>query len=167
MSRESDYRGQFTELIEAYAGPVRRLCSAYASTTADRDDLFQDIFLAVWRALPSFRGDSSTRTWVYRIAHNVALSWQTRDRRRQSRETRLGEVDDEAETADYNDLRRLALKQAIAGMKPADRTLTLLWLEGLSAAEIETVTGVKSATVAVRLSRIRKQLNPIEASHER
>ena len=52
-------------------------------------------------------------------------------------------------------------------MKPADRTLTLLWLEGLSAAEIEAVTGVKSATVAVRLSRIRRQLNPIEVSHER
>jgi RNA polymerase sigma factor (sigma-70 family) len=68
MSRESDYRGQFTELMEVYAGPVRRLCGAYASTTADRDDLFQDIFIAVWRALPSFRGDSSTRTWVYRIA---------------------------------------------------------------------------------------------------
>jgi RNA polymerase sigma-70 factor (ECF subfamily) len=161
VSRESDYRAQFGELMEAYAGPVRRLCGAYAFSPADRDDLFQDIFLAVWRALPSFRGDSSTRTWVYRIAHNVALSWQTRDRRRQSRETRLGE---EIESARHTDLRRLALKQAIAGMKPADRTLTLLWLEGLSAAEIEAVTGVKSATVAVRLSRIRRQLSPIEVS---
>ena len=62
------------------------------------------------------------------------------------------------------DLRRLALKRAIAGMNPADRTLTLLWLEGLSAAEIEDVTGVKAATVAVRLSRIRKQLNPVEVT---
>jgi DNA-directed RNA polymerase specialized sigma24 family protein len=60
------------------------------------------------------------------------------------------------------DLRILALNQAIAGLNPADRTLTLLWLEGLSAAEIETVTGVKAATVAVRLSRIRKHLGPIE-----
>ena len=60
------------------------------------------------------------------------------------------------------DLRRIALKRAIASLNPADCTLTLLWLEGLSAAEIEDVTGVKSATVAVRLSRIRKQLNPTE-----
>ena len=126
-------------------------------SAADRDDLFQDIFLAVWRALPSFRGDASTRTWIYRIAHNLALSWQTRDRRRQSRETQL---DEDVESAGHTDLRRLALKQAIAGMKPADRTLTLLWLEGLSAAEIEGVTGVKSATVAVRLSRIRRATQP-------
>lgn len=164
MSRESDYREQFSELMEAYAGPVRRLCGAYAFSAADRDDLFQDIFLAVWRALPSFRGDASTRTWLYRIAHNVALSWQTRDRRRQFRETPL---DEDVESAGHMNLRRFALKQAIAGMRPADRTLTLLWLEGLSAAEIEGVTGVKSATVAVRLSRIRRQLNPIEVTHER
>ncbi len=161
MSRESDYETRFSELMEAFAGPIRRLCAAYAFSAADREDLFQDVFLAVWRALPGFRGDSSVRTWLYRIAHNVALTWQTRDRRRQSRETRLDE-DIEGWAAGHTDLRRIALKQAIAGMNPADRTMTLLWLEGLSAAEIEDVTGVKAATVAVRLSRIRKQLNPVE-----
>jgi RNA polymerase sigma-70 factor (ECF subfamily) len=163
VSRDSDYQKQFIEVMEAFGGPIGRLCRAYASSPADRDDLFQEVFLAVWRALPAFRGDASMRTWVYRIAHNVALTWQTRDRRRQSRETPL---DEDIHGGGDVDLRRLALKQAIAGMNPADRTLTLLWLEGLSAAEIEDVTGVKSATVAVRLSRIRKQLSPIEVSHE-
>ena len=161
MSRDADDKARFSELMETFAGPIRRLCAAYALGAADREDLFQDIFLAVWRALPGFRGDSSMRTWLYRIAHNVALTWQTRDRRRQSREQPL--KNDVAVTGDM-DLRRLALNHAIAGMNPADRTLTLLWLEGLSAAEIEDVTGVKSATVAVRLSRIRKQLNPIEVT---
>jgi RNA polymerase sigma factor (sigma-70 family) len=161
VGRESDFKAQFTELMDAYAGPIRRLCAAYASGAADREDLFQDIFLAVWRALPGFRGDASVRTWLYRIAHNVALTWQTRDRRRQSRETPL---DEDIETTGHMDVRRLALKLAIAGMNPADRTLTLLWLEGLSAAEIEEVTGVKAATVAVRLSRIRQQLHPVEVT---
>lgn len=161
MTGDSDAKAQFGELMEAYAGPIRRLCAAYAVTGPDRDDLFQEIFLAVWRALPGFRGDASVRTWLYRIAHNVALTWQARDRRRQFREAPL---DDDVAVAGHGDLRRLALKQAIAGMSPADRTLTLLWLEGLSAAEIEDVTGIKSATVAVRLGRIRKQLVPIEAT---
>jgi RNA polymerase sigma-70 factor (ECF subfamily) len=159
VSGGSDERARFGELMEAYAGPIRRLCAAYAVNGADREDLFQDIFLAVWRALPGFRGEASTRTWLYRIAHNVALTWRTRDRRRQSRETPL---EDDVGVAGHMDLRRLALRRAIAAMNPADRTLTLLWLEGLSAAEIEDVTGVKSATVAVRLSRIRKQLIPVE-----
>ena len=161
MSQESDRKAQFGCLMETYAGPIRRLCGAYAPRSADREDLFQDIFLAVWRALPSFRGDSSARTWLYRVAHNVALSWQTRDRRRNSRETAL---DENIEPSGVMDLRRLALNQAVAAMSPTDRTLTLLWLEGLSAVEIEEVTGIKSTTVAVRLSRIRKHLSPVEVS---
>jgi RNA polymerase sigma factor (sigma-70 family) len=161
VTGDSDDKARFGELMEAYAAPVRRLCAAYAVSGADREDLFQDIFLAVWRALPAFRGEASVRTWLYRIAHNVALTWRTRDRRRHSRETPL---DHDVAVGGQMDLRRLALKQAIAGMDPADRTLTLLWLEGLSAAEIEDVTGIKSATVAVRLGRIRKQLLPIEAT---
>jgi RNA polymerase sigma-70 factor (ECF subfamily) len=161
VSRESDYKTQFSDMMETFAGPIRRLCTAYAFSAADREDLFQDIFLAVWRALPGFRGDASVRTWLYRIAHNVAFTWQTRDRRRQRRETGW---DDQIELVGQMDVRRIALNRAIASLNPADRTMTLLWLEGLSAAEIEDVTGVKAATVAVRLSRIRKQLNPSEVT---
>src|SRR3954452_16449093 len=113
-----------------YDRPMRRLCGAYASRAMDREDLFQDIFFAVWRALPGFRGDASARTWLYRIAHNVALTWRTRDRRRQSRESPL---DQETAGCTQMDLRHLALKRAIASMSPGDRTLILLWLEGLSA----------------------------------
>ena len=138
---------------------MRRLSTVYAASPSDREDLVQDIFLAVWRALPAFRGDASERTWLYRIAHNVALTWQTRDRRRRFREAVL---DDHVQPTNETDLRRLDLNRTIAKMTPADRTLTLLWLEGLSAAEIEHVTGVKAGTVAVRLSRIRKQLTPVE-----
>ena len=158
MTSESDTR-RFSEVMTTYAGPIRRLCAVYAQRTADREDLFQNVFLAVWRALPSFRGDSTDRTWLYRIAHNVALTWQVRDRRLRSRETGFDQVN---EPSGDMDLPRLALSQAIASLKPADRSLTLLWLEGLSAVEIEAVTGVKAATVAVRLSRIRKQLSPRE-----
>ena len=161
MSRESDYKTQFSGMMEAFADPIRRLCTAYAFSAADREDLFQDIFLAVWRALPGFRADASVRTWIYRIAHNVAFTWQTRDRRRQRRETGW---DEQIELVGHMDIRRIALNRAIASLNPADRTLTLLWLEGLSAAEIEDVTGVKAATVAVRLSRIRKQLSPSEVT---
>ncbi|MEO7189888.1 MAG: RNA polymerase sigma factor [Vicinamibacterales bacterium] len=162
MTDTPDDRGHFSELMEAYASPIRRLCAAYAESTADREDLFQDIFLAVWRALPDFRGDASVRTWLYRIAHNVALTSRARHRRRQSRESPL--EDEDAAAGPEMGLRRLALKRAIAAMTPGDRTLTLLWLEGLSAIEIEEVTGVKSATVAVRLSRIRKHLQPVEVT---
>ena len=145
--------------MATYAAAIRRLCDAYTSSPHDRDDLFQEVFLAVWRALPGYRGDASARTWLYRIAHNVAVTSRTRMQRRRSRETPLTDV---VEPSTDADLRQLALKQAIARMNPVDRSLTVLWLEGLSAAEIEEVTGMKAGTVAVRLSRIRKQLRPSE-----
>jgi len=147
--------------MEEYSMPMQRLSAIYAGRAADREDLFQDIFLAVWRALPAFRGDASTRTWLYRIAHNVALTWRARDRRRQVRE---GPLQDEIDAGAEMNLRRLALKRAVAAMPPGDRTLILLWLEGLSAAEIEDVTGIRAATVAVRLSRARKALQPNEVT---
>jgi len=141
--------------------PMRRLCAAYADRAMDRDDLFQEIFLAVWRALPAFRGGASVRTWLYRIAHNVALTWQARQRRRSALESPLSEH--AGPDAEVN-LRRLELNRVVARMPPGDRTLVLLWLEGLSAAEIEEVTGIRAATVAVRLSRIRRALQPNEVT---
>jgi RNA polymerase sigma-70 factor (ECF subfamily) len=159
VSDPPDLRAQFGELLVTYAEAIRRLCSAYAPGRSDAEDLFQEIALALWRALPAFRGEASTRTWLYRVAHNVAFTWQVRDRRRQARETPL-----EAEFAVTGEtgLRRLALRRALEVMSPADRALTILWLEGLSAREIEDVTGVRAATIAVRLSRIRRQLAPVE-----
>ncbi len=147
-------------MMAAYAGPVRRLCSVYARAPADREDLFQEIFLGLWHSLPTFRGESSERTWIYRIAHNVALTWQIRNRRHQSRHTTL----DDTAPLEINavDLRRVEMERALGQLKPADRSLTLLWLEGLTATEIEEVTGVQAATVAVRLGRIRKQLTLTE-----
>jgi DNA-directed RNA polymerase specialized sigma24 family protein len=61
VSRESDDKERFSELMETFAGPIRRLCAAYAFSAADREDLFQDIFLAVWRALPGSDVDPATR----------------------------------------------------------------------------------------------------------
>ena len=160
MSHERGNEERFAGLMEAYAGAVRRLCSVYADAPADREDLYQEIFLGVWRSLPAFRGESSERTWLYRIAHNVALTWQLRDRRRQSRQSALD--DDNPPEAKPIDLGRMDLERAVAQLRPADRSLILLWLEGLTAPEIEEVTGVQAATVAVRLGRIRRQLAPKE-----
>jgi RNA polymerase sigma-70 factor (ECF subfamily) len=160
VRQESNLKSRFKNLFEEYGRSVRRLCSVYASAPADREDLFQEIFLGVWRALPAFRDESSERTWLYRIAHNVALTWQGRDRRRLSRQSPL---DDTAiPRSEPPDVRRMDLERAVAQLNRADRSLTLLWLEGLTAREIEEVTGVLAATVAVRLSRIRKQLTYTE-----
>jgi RNA polymerase sigma factor (sigma-70 family) len=96
----------FNRIASDYAGPLMRLTSGYVNTAADRDDLRQEILLAIWNALPRFRGDCSERTWVYRIAHNVAISYSMRNRRR-----REDALEDRADTraateANYADAER-------------------------------------------------------------
>jgi RNA polymerase sigma-70 factor (ECF subfamily) len=135
---------------------MRRLCAVYAVNPTDREDLFQDIFLAVWKSLPNFRGDSSERTWLYSVAHNVALTWQVRDRRHRRRHEVLDEAQSQAGME--TDPRRIALYELIAQLATVDRQLVTLWLEGLSLVEIGEIAGMRPNTVAVRLTRIRQHL---------
>ena len=70
---ESKRRETFLRLLDEHEAALRRLTGAYAATYSDRDDLFQEIATAVWGAIPRFRGASSERTWIYRIARNVQI----------------------------------------------------------------------------------------------
>jgi DNA-directed RNA polymerase specialized sigma24 family protein len=70
----------FEHLLAVYGPALSRLAASYTNTLSDRDDLLQEIAVAVWQALPRFRGESSERTFVYRIAHNRAITYLARAR---------------------------------------------------------------------------------------
>ena len=119
--------------------------------------------MALWRALPRFRQDSSERTYVYRVAHNTAISFVTSGRRRKARE-QSGEPPveparpDDLEQGAIRNRRSGRLQAAVQELPVNDRQIVLLYLEGLSAAEIETVTGFSAGNVATRLTRARRRL---------
>lgn len=154
----------FEALLREYEPALRRLAAAYEPDVHEREDLLQDIAFALWRALPSFRGDSSARTFVYRIAHNRAISHRLSGHRRQ-RMVELGT--DDADVADSRPSaeaqierteRTATLMDAVRALTPALRQTVVLSLEGLSHAEIADVLGTTQATVAVRLTRARSTL---------
>lgn len=157
--------GRFCELFEAYQSALRRLAAAYLINPADREDLLQEIAAAIWKALPGFRGESSERTWIYRIAHNIAIRYAARVRARNAREPMLEGAFDRpsgdagAEAALLLDERRRMLVESIRELPLADRQIVTLHLEGLSAAEIEEVTEISQGAVATRLTRIRQKLS--------
>jgi RNA polymerase sigma factor (sigma-70 family) len=72
---------RFCELFETYQPALRRLVAAYVANPADREDLLQEIAVGIWKSLPGFRGEASERTWIYRIAHNIAIRSSSRLRR--------------------------------------------------------------------------------------
>jgi RNA polymerase sigma-70 factor (ECF subfamily) len=158
------YSDRFCELFERYQAPLARLVSSYATSAADREDLLQEIAAAIWRALPEFRGESSERTWLYRIAHNIAIRRSSQRRARSSREPSMDPAFDRAGSASSGedavllDERRRALIRAIGELPLVDRQLVTLHLEGLSAAEIEEIMGCTAGAIATRLTRIRQRL---------
>ena len=164
VSQESDRNDVFLRLVQQFEPALRRLTAAYFDREADRADLFQEIALALWQAIPRFRRESSERTWLYRIAHNVAISSSARTHRRARREEFLSEEFEHpsaaagAEEGLLLGEKRRALVDSIRLLAATDRQIILLHLEGLSYAEIEEVSGLSETAIATRLSRIRAKL---------
>src|SRR5262252_4264404 len=96
VSRESGRNDAFLRLMQQFEPALRRLSAAYFDREADRADLFQEIAVALWQAIPKFRGQSSERTWLYQIAHNVAITAATRVRGRSKREEPINEPFEQA-----------------------------------------------------------------------
>ena len=155
---------RYEEILQEYLPALRRLVAAYESDQHEREDLLQDIAFAIWRALPAFRGASSTRTFVYRIAHNRAISHRLTGSRH-SRVIAVGEAlpdvpDSRPDAATEMDRAELGatLMSCVRSLSPVLRQTLILSLEGLSNPEIADVLGVSPATVAVRLTRARSAI---------
>jgi RNA polymerase sigma-70 factor (ECF subfamily) len=164
--RRTDHRAAFESLLHRYLPALRRLIAAYTRDAAGQDDLLQEVAMGLWTALPRFRGDASERTWLYRVAHNTAITYMTRQQRRASREQtgELPDVPGPAATPESSALaaeRRTRLWDAVADLPLVDRQIVVLHLEGLSAAEIEAVTGSSAGSIATRLTRARQKLTAI------
>ena len=138
-----------------FGGALQRLARAYEADADRRQDLLQDIHIALWRSLATFDGRCSLRTWVYRVAHNVATSQVIR---RRAHSPTLVSLDEVASMPDGHDGERLVNRQQalerllalIQTLKPADRQVILMYLEGVDAVSIGEITGMSSGNVATR-----------------
>jgi RNA polymerase sigma factor (sigma-70 family) len=159
-----DPRAHLERVLADHGASLRRVARVYARDHAEAADVAQDIALALWRALPSFRGDSSERTFVFRIAHNRGISHALARRTREEVTAATPapvDVPDPRPTPDEAlDAARRAdrLLAAIATLPVGSRAVITLALEGLSHAEIAEVLGSSTNSIAVRLSRARSEL---------
>jgi RNA polymerase sigma-70 factor (ECF subfamily) len=150
----------FADWLTPHLAALRRISRAFA-VGADQHDLMQELMLAVWRARPRFQGQSAPATFVWRVAHNAALTWwrgETRRRRRglaveAEMALRVGEDEDPAQAALLE-----RLYAAIRTLAPLDRSLILLALDGLAYGQIAQLHGLSETNVGARLTRIRARL---------
>jgi len=153
----------YADAIATYGAALERLARAYEADADRRSDLLQEIHIGLWRSFASFDGRCSMRTWVYRVAHNVAISQVARRRSRAPTLVGLEELESMSHAIDreqgIDDRRALdRLMTLIHALKPFDRQVILLYLEGLDAASIGDITGFSASNVATKVHRIKKVL---------
>lgn len=151
----------FDALLAAHGPALGRLASSYARGPGEREDLLQEIALAIWGALPRFRHECSERTFVFRIAHNRAIAHIARRRLPLVEGPDGLDVEDPApdpEQALSSGQQGDRLVDAIHRLPFAHAQVVTLSLEGLSYAEIADVLGISETNVGARLTRARQML---------
>jgi len=146
---------RFQTWIADHIGVLHRIARAFA-LGADQHDLLQELLIALWRAAPSFRGDSAPSTFIFRVAHNRALTWRRTEARRRRRDGEYHRMRVDEPSGEDPLLDRLYA--AIRQLDPLDRSLVLLSLEGQSYAQIAVLHGLSETNVGARLTRARKKL---------
>jgi RNA polymerase sigma-70 factor (ECF subfamily) len=153
----------YEEAAETYGPSLDRLARAYELDPEVRRDLLQDLHLNLWRSFAHFDRRCSLRTWVYRIAHNVATGHVIRRRRTRNRlvsieniETLPGSEHGELAAGQTEALERLSM--LIQRLKPIDRQIIVSYLEGLDAHSMSEITGLSPANISMKVHRIKNIL---------
>ena len=160
----------FERLVRTYENKIYSLAFRMCGSADDASDIAQEAFLAAWRGLPSFRGDSGFATWLYRLTSNAAIDYL----RRQKKERGDMSLDDEDLGLDAVDTgpgpqdaaERTEVRTAVAaGLQQLSeghrQVLVLREIQGLSYEEIADVLEVDLGTVKSRISRARSALRKI------
>lgn len=158
----------FREWMREHLDLLRRVARGFAPP-ADQPDLMQELMLAVWRALPAFRGDSRPATFIYRVAHNRALTWQSGQggRARRDAEAAAEALRRMALAADPQEVLVLdRLYAAIRQLPALDRSILILSLDGVPYRDIAQMHDMTESNVGVRLTRAKGRLTGIMSQIE-
>ena len=162
----------FEALVLRYQTRIVNYASTMIRDAGEAEDVAQETFVRAYRALGQFRGDSSFKTWLYRIATNTArthLERQVRSARVSdyslddaAQPLGAGDVPSGAATAEELLIARDAVDRALAELPEELRLAVILRdIEGLDYKEIAEVTGVPIGTVESRIFRGRRRLRPL------
>jgi len=154
---------EFVQLIRDNNGLILKVCNLYAATVQDRQDLYQEIVVQLWRSLPKFRNESKLTTWMYRVALNTAIS----DYRKQQRTIATTDLNlfskEIAEQAEYNDKEEKlkSLYNAIGHLPEIEKAIVMLYLDDKSYEEMEDILGINQNNLRVKMNRIKEKLRQL------
>ena len=163
----------FNEIVKDYSERVYWHVRRFVNNHEDADDLVQEIFLKIWTALPSFRGEAQLYTWVWRIATNETLNHLRKERVRAA--LRMQSIDAEMEhriEADpfFNGTQaQRELMKGLAKLPEKQRQVFVMrWWDELSYEEISAITGTSvgalKASYHIAQEKLKLNLSTTEVS---
>lgn len=160
-----DNEQHFREILESHRDSIYRICCCYVRDRDERDDVYQEVLIHVWKNLHTFEGRSLIGTWIYRIAVNTCLRHLETEKRRNAliadeMRNEQDSLPDRSKDDDAEEKERAVeqLYDAILKLPVIDRTLISLSLEDLTVKDIADVLEISEVNVRVKLHRIRKTL---------
>jgi RNA polymerase sigma-70 factor (ECF subfamily) len=154
---------EFVKLVQEHRGMLYKVCRLYCFSEHDRQDLFQEIIVQLWKSYPKFRAESKFSTWLYRIALNTAIS-DLRKQRRRITPIDPGHLPDQLQDMQYSREQEEQLQQlyaAIGQLTEVEKALVMLFLEDKSYDEMEEILGINQNNLRVKMNRIKEKLRKI------
>lgn len=148
---------QFRQCAGEFYPMLWRLSGAYASGS-DRDDLVQEMLVAIWKKLPQFEGRSKLSTWSWKVAFYTAMNWK----RKQGRQLQTEPIEHAASSSLPDNPAADKMERvyrAVRKLPELDRSVLLMALEEMSRQEMADNLGIRENAVQVRLHRARRRLN--------
>ena len=156
MQNQREIEKEFVKRIQKHQGILHKICFVYSNNNADKEDLYQEIVLQLWKSYPSFRKEAKFSTWMYRVALNTAI---TLNKKASKFKTKVLISDDYTveQVDDYSEDIKI-LYRAISKLSKIEKAIILLWLEEKTYSEIAEIVGISEKNVSVKLVRSKKKL---------
>lgn len=146
----------FAQMIKEHKHTIYTVCFMFSKDSDEVNDLFQEVLINLWQGFASFKGKSKIDTWIWRVSFNTCISQERKKKRTSAIPLTMGidlfnDKDDDTKQVKM-------LYDRIHRLKPFDRAIVLLWLEGMPYDEIVAIVGITTKNVSVRLYRIKEEL---------
>ena len=152
-----DIELQFTKIIKEYRKTIYTVCYFYSKDSEEVNDLYQEILINLWKGFEKFRGESSLKTWIWRVSLNTCNN-QNRKKKSSVQTIPLSVDIDLYNDDDVQSKQIQMLYDRINRLDVFDRAIILLWLENMNYQDIADVVGISLSNVTTRLFRIKEQL---------
>ena len=152
-----DIELQFTKMVKEYRKTIYTVCYFFSKDTEEVNDLYQEILINLWKGFEKFRGESSLKTWIWRVSLNTCNNLERK--KKSSVQTIPLSIDIDLYNDDDVQSKQIQmLYDRINRLDVFDRAIILLWLENMNYQDIADVVGISLSNVTTRLFRIKEQL---------